>query len=185
MKPLSEKEFEIINVIADGFRLNQRTLSQHVGLSLGMTNLLIRRLATKGYLRIRQLDRRKVEYLLTARGLAEKARKTYLYTIKTVESFGLIRSRLQTLIRQQIQPSTQEVIIVGRGDLADFAELVIRDLAQGRFPITRTDDMPAAKTAQKLIVYAGSESLPREASYALHLLPLLATSDARTESAHA
>src|SRR5207302_1373710 len=86
-QPLSEKEFEIINIIADGFRSNQRVLSTHIGLSLGMTNLLLRRLATKGFLRIKQLDAKKVQYLLTPRGLSEKAQKSIHYTHKTLQSF--------------------------------------------------------------------------------------------------
>src|SRR5438132_218472 len=92
---LSEKEFEIINILGDDFRLNQRKISQHVNLSLGMTNLLLKRLVTKGYLRIRQLNRKKVDYILTPHGLSEKFRKTFHYTLKTIESFGFIRAEIE------------------------------------------------------------------------------------------
>ena len=57
---LNEREFELVNIVGARLAANQRDLSRHMNLSLGMTNMLLRRLVTKGYIRIKQLDRRKV-----------------------------------------------------------------------------------------------------------------------------
>src|SRR5689334_20998869 len=73
---LTEREFEMINVLAGGAVHNQRELSMKTRMSLGMTNFVLKRLVKKGLLKIRQLNRRKAEYLLTPRGFSEKAQKS-------------------------------------------------------------------------------------------------------------
>ena len=83
-KLLDEREFELVNIIGAQLVANQRALSRQMRLSLGMTNMLLKRLVTKGYIRIKQLDRRKVEYILTPTGFTEKMRKSVRYTIKTI-----------------------------------------------------------------------------------------------------
>src|ERR1700692_1350078 len=78
--------------------LNERELSRQMNLSLGMTNMLLRRLVTKGYIRIQQLDSRKVGYFLTPKGFAEKMRKSVKYTLKTINSIGLIKKQLLDIL---------------------------------------------------------------------------------------
>ena len=46
-----------------------------MNISLGMTNLLSR-LVAKGYIRIRQLNKKKTEYILTPKGFTEKYHKS-------------------------------------------------------------------------------------------------------------
>lgn len=157
--PLTEKEFEIINVVADGFRFRQRDISNHVGLSLGMTNLLLKRMMTKGFLRAKQLDRKKVEYLLTPRGLSEKAKKTYFYTLKTIESFGLIRSKIIAILDHAVKPSTATFLILGRGDLADFIGLILRDYKEGRYGVFNADALPPSLQAGTLVINTLPNSL--------------------------
>ena len=53
---LNEREFELINIVGANLAANQRDLSRYMDLSLGMTNMIIRRLIAKGYIRIRQLN---------------------------------------------------------------------------------------------------------------------------------
>ncbi|MBU4333889.1 MAG: winged helix-turn-helix transcriptional regulator, partial [Candidatus Omnitrophica bacterium] len=88
---LDEREFELINIIGPKLGLNQRDISKHMNISLGMINMLIRRLIAKGFIRIKQLNKRKVEYILTPKGLAEKMKKSVKYTLKTINSIGLIK----------------------------------------------------------------------------------------------
>ena len=109
---------------------NQRELSRHMNLSLGMTNMLLRRLVTKGYIRIKQLDRRKVEYLLTPKGFAEKMRKSVKYTLKTINSIGLIKKQLLDILGRLYAKGHRKFYILGD---SDFAELVERALIQSRW----------------------------------------------------
>ena len=105
-----------------------------------MTNLLLKRLVTKGYLRVRQLDRKKIEYLLTVRGLSQKARKTYYYTLKTLESFGLIRRSITDALNPHLLNYNNQVYVLGDGDLASFTMLVLKDQMGSHASLTRIDN---------------------------------------------
>jgi DNA-binding MarR family transcriptional regulator len=124
-EPLNEREFELVNIVGAELADNQRELSRHMNLSLGMTNMLLRRLVTKGYIRIKQLDRRKVEYILTPKGFAEKMRKSVKYTLKTISSIGLIKKQLLDILGGLYTKGHRKFYILGDSDFAEIVEMVL------------------------------------------------------------
>jgi DNA-binding MarR family transcriptional regulator len=128
--PLNEREFELVNIVGAELAANQRELSRHMNLSLGMTNMLLRRMVTKGYIRIKQLDRRKVEYFLTPKGFAEKMRKSVKYTLKTISSIGLIKKQLLDILGGLYAKGHRKFYILGD---SDFAQLVEASLIQSQW----------------------------------------------------
>ena len=123
---LNEREFELINIIGAQLGANQRDLSKQLDISLGMTNLLIRRLAAKGYIRIRQLNKKKTQYILTPKGFNEKYLKSVNYTLKTIRSIGLIRAQLDLIIQRLYDQGERIFFILGNSDLAELVEMSLR-----------------------------------------------------------
>ncbi len=80
---IGERELKIIEEISREKNLTQRKISHKLGLSLGMTNLVLKRLANKGYIKVKGLNRRKVQYILTPKGFAEKTKKSYRYYLNS------------------------------------------------------------------------------------------------------
>ena len=115
---LNEREFELINIIGAELGANQRDLSRQMELSLGMTNMLIRRLINKGYIRIRQLNKKKVEYLLTPKGISEKTSKSIKYTLKTINSISAIKECLKNKLFPLTQEGERCFAILGESDFA-------------------------------------------------------------------
>ncbi len=126
---LDEREFELVNIVGAEIASNQRDLSRHMNLSLGQTNMLIRRLITKGYIRISQLNERKVKYLLTPKGFAEKMNKSIKYTLKTINSIGLIKEHFKALLKERYEKGERNFLILGESDLAFLVEMAIRELS--------------------------------------------------------
>ncbi len=124
--PLNERDFELINIVGGALAANQRDLSRQMKLSLGMTNMLLRRLVTKGYIRISQLNKRKVQYLLTPKGFAEKMQKSVKYTLKTINSIGLIKKQLISILTPLYNEGVRVFYILGESDLASLIEMVAR-----------------------------------------------------------
>ena len=122
---LNEREFELVNIVGARLGANQRDLSHHMNLSLGMTNMLLRRLVTKGYIRIKQLDRRKVEYILTPKGFSEKMRKSVNYTLKTINSIGLIKKNLLSVLKDLYAKGARKFYILGSSDLGGLIEMAL------------------------------------------------------------
>ena len=141
-EPLDEREFELINIIGPKLGSNQRELSRQMDLSLGMVNMLIRRLISKGYIRMSQLNKRKVEYILTPKGFTEKMRKSVKYTLKTINSISRIHNRLREFLSELIKAGEKNFTIVGYSDFAMLVERVIREIGGHDCVVTHVEDVP-------------------------------------------
>ncbi|MDD5658313.1 MAG: winged helix-turn-helix transcriptional regulator [Elusimicrobia bacterium] len=127
--PLAEKEFLLIREISRRPTSTQRDLSKNLGLSLGMTNLLIRRLARKGIIKITQLDWKRTQYLLTLKGAMEKTRKTYHYTLYTWRIFRQIQENIRTALSREHAAGRKNFVLVAQDELLDLLRETVSDLA--------------------------------------------------------
>jgi DNA-binding MarR family transcriptional regulator len=141
-EPLNEREFELINIIGRRLGSNQRDLSQHLNLSLGQTNMLVRRLVSKGFIRISQLDKRKVQYMLTPKGLSEKMRKAVKYTLNTINSLGLIKSNLKTILNDHYARGYRAFFIYSELDLTALVVQTFQELNLADARIVILNELP-------------------------------------------
>ncbi len=123
---IGERELKIIEEISRNRDLTQRKISHRLDLSLGMTNLILKRLVNKGYIKVKGLDKRKVQYILTSKGFAEKAKKSYLYFLKTIYSLQEMKKKIQHLVMMEYEKGKTHFTILGDGELADIVELSLK-----------------------------------------------------------
>ena len=107
--------------------LTQRSLSQKLGVALGLTNLYIKRLVRKGYIKITTFPKNRIQYLLTPRGIKEKSRLTYEYLQFSLSYFRNVRHRLNHTLDLLGQSGVRRVVIFGVGELAELAYLSIQE----------------------------------------------------------
>jgi DNA-binding MarR family transcriptional regulator len=125
--PDSKHDQQILQAIAAGGRVTQRSLSRDLGVALGLTNLLIRRLVGKGYVKIAGMGTRHVRYLMTPEGweaLARAARYSLENTVHLyTQTREQIRTSLTTLSTQcKVNDRGQKcVVFYGAGDVAEIA----------------------------------------------------------------
>ena len=139
---LDEREFELVNIIGAELGSNQRDLSRQMDLSLGLTNMLIRRLVTKGFIRISQLNKRKVKYVLTPKGFAEKMRKSIRYTVKTVSSISLIKEKVKEVLSRLYQEGERSFVVLGKSDFALLIDIVLKELNLKDCHIAHVTEVP-------------------------------------------
>ena len=61
----TEHELEILeNIYKHKEQIHKRDLAQIVGLSLGMINAILKRLVKKGWLKIKKVNNRNIQYIL-------------------------------------------------------------------------------------------------------------------------
>ncbi len=140
---MDENEFELINIIGSQLVENQRDISRQMDLSLGMTNMLIHRLLTKGYIRIKQLNKKKVEYILTPKGFAEKMQKSIKYTMKTINSIGLIKKTLTDVLVKAHGEGHRKFYILGESDLAGLIEIVLKEKFNTGYEVVHVREVTA------------------------------------------
>jgi Winged helix-turn-helix DNA-binding len=106
----------------------QRTLAAKLGVALGLTNLCLKRLASKGYIKITTIPRNRIKYLLTPQGFTEKSRLTYLYMQHSLSYYRAMRTRLNDMMATFNTSNGQRVLIYGTTELAELAYLSLREM---------------------------------------------------------
>jgi len=117
---LAENEFLLIQEISRQPTRTQRDLSQSLGISLGMTNLLIKRLARKGLIKITQLDWKRTQYLLTLQGAVEKTRKSYHYTRYTLRIFKQLQDNITAALTREHLAGRRAFHFVAQDEFLDL-----------------------------------------------------------------
>jgi len=97
----------------------QREASKAIGLSLGMTNALIKKLANKGWLLLSRINSRKVIYALTPEGLKEIAKRSLKFVKHSLSSLIDYKERLLNLAKE-IQEAGYKGITVHDSSELDF-----------------------------------------------------------------
>lgn len=106
----------------------QRSLASKLGVALGLTNLYLKRLARRGYIKIRTIPRNRIRYLLTPQGFAEKSRLTYQYMQYSLSYYRDMRGRLKDMLSSLEWTTGQRVAICGTGELAELVYLALREM---------------------------------------------------------
>ena len=74
-----DKELILLDEIGRKAGVSQRELAEKSGVSLGNVNLLLKKMVKEGLVKIESSPANRVLYMLTPKGMAEKANKTYRY----------------------------------------------------------------------------------------------------------
>ncbi|MBN2581623.1 MAG: winged helix-turn-helix transcriptional regulator [Planctomycetes bacterium] len=123
------RDLRVLDEIQRDSEISQRTLAKRLGIALGLTNSVLRRLIRKGLVTTRALPANRLAYHLTPKGLANKMRLALDYAHYTTGFFCNVRmvinNRLRRLMRDR---PIRTVAIVGTSELADAAYLTAREL---------------------------------------------------------
>ena len=154
---IDTRELRIIEEINRDRNLTQRKISHRLGLSLGMTNLILKRLVNKGYVKMKGLDKRKVQYILTPRGFSEKTKKSYRYFLKTIHSLKEMKEKIQQLILMEYRKGKTHFIILGDSELADIVELSLKSSGKNDLQYRRVSRLGEVKNNNAVILLAESK----------------------------
>lgn len=130
----------ILEEIDGGHALSHRVISRQVGLSLGLTNQLLQQLVRQGFVRVIPHRANRRTYVLTARGLAERARVRRAHLETAVEYYLDARHRLaRRLAAIPLEPSSR-VVFYGAGPLAELTLLSLQGLDVAPQVVAVVDD---------------------------------------------
>jgi DNA-binding MarR family transcriptional regulator len=94
-----EKELEVLEYIyrtKEGVR--QRDLAEIAGVSLGMINVILKRLAVRGWIKIKKINNRNIHYLVSSAGLEAISHRSYSFFKRTVKNLVYYKDILEKLI---------------------------------------------------------------------------------------
>jgi DNA-binding MarR family transcriptional regulator len=127
----------LLEAVEQNSRVTQRSLASKLGIALGLTNIYLRRLVRKGYIKCVNVQSNRITYLITPRGITEKARLTYEFMDYSLHLYGEVRQHLRQALAEYAA-ADRRVAIFGRGEAAELAYLSLREF--GLEPVAIFDE---------------------------------------------
>lgn len=98
---------------------SQRQLAGQAGLSLGMTNVLLKRFAERGWVKLKRLSSRSLRYILTPDGMEEIMLRSLAYFSRAAKSASLYRAKIDAFVRSLTGLGITTLVLEGPAEL-DF-----------------------------------------------------------------
>lgn len=107
-----EDEYQVLSYLQNNEITSQRRISSRTGLSLGAVNLLLKKMIQKGLVKVEKLNSRSMRYILTPKGMQEKARLTYLFIRSSYQRIAGITRAIDDLLCEHGYESDNTLIIL-------------------------------------------------------------------------
>jgi len=120
------RDLRVLEAVQQDSRLTQRGLASKLGIALGLANIYLRRMVHKGYVKVVNVQPNRISYLITPRGIAEKARLTYEFMDYSLHLYGEVRQHLRAALRE-CAAAGKRVAIYGSGEAAELAYLSLKE----------------------------------------------------------
>ncbi len=128
MKSEVRRELNLLEALEQDGRITQRGLAAKLGMALGLTNMYVKRLVKKGYIKCVNVQPNRIGYLITPTGLAEKARLACEYMEQSLREYREIRGRFRDEMHRKLNGDRLRVAIYGTGEAAELAYLCLKEL---------------------------------------------------------
>ncbi len=136
---INSKELKVIDSIYKNPHISQRDIARDIGRSLGLTNILVNRLIKEGYIKVSCLNAKKMKYIITPRGLREKAHKSYKFMKRSFSVINRLKGKITDFAFEKYTSGRRNFIILGSGELSDITELVLDSLKLENVKIMKID----------------------------------------------
>ena len=123
----SRRNLQLLEALETDASITQRTLATRLGIALGLTNLYLKRLIRKGYVKCVTVAPNRLIYSVTPRGVARKARLTYEFMKYSLDFYHDARQHLRRSLSSAVAPQ-RRIAIYGTGDAAELVFLLLREM---------------------------------------------------------
>src|SRR6187455_3042240 len=122
----ARRDLKLLEAVEQDAHVTQRGLASRLGIALGLANIYVKRLMRKGYIKCVNVQPNRISYLITPRGIAEKARLTYEFMDYSLHLYGEVRQHLREAM-QDCAAEGKRVAIFGSGEAAELAYLSLKE----------------------------------------------------------
>jgi predicted transcriptional regulator len=124
----SMRELDILNQIEDDPEISQRDLSTRAGIALGLTNIVLKNLVQKGYIRMTRTTWKRWIYSLTPDGFTHKIHLTVSYIRRVLHDYQGIRETLMQELEPLALNAESTVALCGSGQFAELVYLGLQEI---------------------------------------------------------
>ena len=150
--PPAQRELQILEHIETNPDVTQAGLAEELGVAVGTVNFALQRLIKKGYVHARQLQRRRLRYIITPAGIALRSKLAVDSLQYSMRLYRETREQAKRLIHEARQKGCEAVAIEAAGDLAEIARLTCLEL---NMPVKSVGDkIPRIVTCGTMLTWA-------------------------------
>ena len=125
---LDIRELEILERLEGNGHLTQRDLSKEVGIALGLVNHLLKKMVTKGWIKIKNIDSKKIRYLITPEGAREKSGLLYKRVESTIHFYLDAKRVIKEKVEHLKGDGVKSVSIYGINHISEVLFIVLKEL---------------------------------------------------------
>ena len=100
-----DARYRVLRLIQDQPKISQRQMAKELGISLGGVNYCLKGLIEKGLVKIKNVresdDRRKYAYLLTPKGVGEKAGLTARFLSRRMREYEALQAEIEAMTAER------------------------------------------------------------------------------------
>jgi DNA-binding MarR family transcriptional regulator len=123
MTEIKKQEYALLNEIAQDPLVTQANLSNRLGMAVGSVNWYIKRLITRGWVKVSHLNRTRLKYDLTPEGMAIFTQRALLYAGDSLKVYGNFRQKAKALVLELKQKNVRQVYLDGQDEVSDILRL--------------------------------------------------------------
>ena len=125
---LDVRELEILERLENNGHLTQRDLSKEVGIALGLVNHLLKKMVNKGWIKIKNIDAKKIRYLITPEGAREKSSLLYKRVESTIHFYLDAKRVIKDKVIHLKNEGVEDVSIYGINHISEVLFIVLKEL---------------------------------------------------------
>src|ERR1700690_2063237 len=123
MPDVKQHEYSLLNEIAQDSMVTQAGLSDRLGIAVGSVNWYIKRLVQRGWVKVSHLDRTRLKYDLTSKGMAVFTQRALFYARDSLKVYSDIRDKAKKLVSELKQQDINRVYLEGSDAMIDILRL--------------------------------------------------------------
>jgi DNA-binding MarR family transcriptional regulator len=116
-------EYALLDEIAQDSLVTQANLSKRLGIAVGSVNWYIKRLITRGWVKVSHLDRTRLQYDLTSEGMKIFTQRAMSFARDSLKVYGDLREKAKTLASDLKQKGVKSVYLNGDDPMMDILRL--------------------------------------------------------------
>jgi DNA-binding MarR family transcriptional regulator len=135
----TNRDLSLLTTIEQNPDVSQATLADELGVAVGTINWYLKRLITKGYVKVKRAQRKKLRYIITPEGIALRAALTVDYIRTSFDLYRHARKKTSNALEEIRFNGYTQVNIIGDGEMAEVCRLTCLEAG---IPVTNDPKAP-------------------------------------------
>lgn len=139
MTDIKQHEYDLLNEIGQDPLVTQANLSKRLGIAVGSVNWYVKRLIHRGWVKVSHLDRTRLKYDLTSKGMRVFTQRALLYARDSLKVYSDFRNKAKAVVAELQQEGIQEVYLEG-GNNEEMLDILRLTCIEAGVQLSETPD---------------------------------------------